>query len=132
MFLSLASSLFSVTRSHWPGAALYDPSFYKRAIGIERKLDPRRRMDKAETQFFASIGIEVVAIDTSKVAIDGLSKTTIEKTSSISPMIHNLSEDILFNDSYFNVGYSHMFLSFPHASFNLLFRQVISQFLSNR
>ena len=83
-----------------------------------------------DTIFFASNGIVVIAIESSKVAIDALSKTTIQKNFHITPMIHNLSEDNLFNDSYFDVVYSHMFLSFPpNARFNLLFRQVISQLL---
>ena len=64
-----------------------------------------------DTILFASNGIEVNAIDSSKVAIDALSKTIIEKNFPITPMIHNLSEDIPFNDSYFDAVYSHMFFN---------------------
>ncbi len=42
-----------------------------------------------DTIFFASNGIEVIAIDSSKVAIDALSKITIEKKLPIRSMIHN-------------------------------------------
>jgi SAM-dependent methyltransferase len=61
--------------------------------------------------FFASKGIEVVAIDSSQGAIDVLSKIATEKNLPIRPMIHNLSEGIPFNDSYFDAVYSHMFFN---------------------
>ena len=64
-----------------------------------------------DTTFFASNGIDVVAIDCSRVAIDALSKITREKNLRIKPMIHNASEGILFNGSYFDVLYSHMFFN---------------------
>ena len=50
--------------------------------------------------FFAANGIDVVAIDCSRVAIDALSKITREKNLRIKPMIHNASEGILFNGSF--------------------------------
>ena len=56
-----------------------------------------------DTTFFASNGIDVVAIDCSRVAIYALSKITREKNLRIKPMIHNASEGILFNGSYFDV-----------------------------
>ena len=64
-----------------------------------------------DTIFFACKGIEVVAIDSSKVAIDVLSKITREKNLPITPMIHNPSEGIPFTDSYFDAVYSHMFFN---------------------
>ena len=61
--------------------------------------------------FLLPNGIDVVAIDCSRVAIDALSKITREKNLRIKPMIHNASEGILFNGSYFDVLYSHMFFN---------------------
>jgi SAM-dependent methyltransferase len=53
----------------------------------------------------------VVAIDLSQVAIDALSKITIEKNLPIRPMIHNPFEGIPFDNSYFDAVYSHMFFN---------------------
>ena len=64
-----------------------------------------------DTIFFASNGIEVIAIDSSKVAIDALSKITSEKNLFITSMIHNPSEGIPFKESYFDAVYSHMFFN---------------------
>ena len=69
-------------------------------------------MDRVETQFyFASKGIDVVGIDLSQVAIDALSKITIEKNLPIRPMIHNPCEGVPFHNSYFDAVYSHMFFN---------------------
>jgi len=59
--------------------------------------------------FFASNNIEVVALDSSQVAVEALSKITNEKNLSIRPMIHNANEGIPFGDSSFDAVYSHMF-----------------------
>jgi SAM-dependent methyltransferase len=64
-----------------------------------------------DTIYFASNGIDVVAIDSSQVAIDALTKITTEKNLPIIPMIHNPSEGIPFNNSYFDAVYSHMFFN---------------------
>jgi SAM-dependent methyltransferase len=64
-----------------------------------------------DTIYFASKGIIVVAIDSSQVAIDSLSKITIEKSLPIKPRIHNPCEGIPFDDSYFDAVYSHMFFN---------------------
>ena len=61
--------------------------------------------------FFASNGLDVVAIDSSHVAIDALSKITIGKNLSIRPVIHNPCEGIPFDSSYFDAVYSHMFFN---------------------
>lgn len=52
-----------------------------------------------DTLFFASNGIDVVAIDSSQVAIDALSKITTEKNLPIKAMVHNASglNSIIFN-----------------------------------
>jgi ubiquinone/menaquinone biosynthesis C-methylase UbiE len=53
----------------------------------------------------------MIAIDSSEVAINTLSKITTEKNLPITPMIHNPLEGIPFDDSYFDVVYSHMFVN---------------------
>ena len=52
-----------------------------------------------------------LTIDLSQVAIDALSKITIEKNLPIRPMIHNPCEGIPFDNSYFDAVYSHMFFN---------------------
>ena len=64
-----------------------------------------------DTIYFASNGIDVVAIDSSQIAIDTLSKITTKQNLPIRPMIHNPSDGIPFNDSYFDAVYSHMFFN---------------------
>ncbi len=59
-----------------------------------------------DTIFFAFKGIDVVAIDSSQVAVDALSKITKEKNLPTKPMIHNACEGIPFNNSYFDAVYS--------------------------
>ena len=61
--------------------------------------------------FFASNGLDVVAIDSSKVAIDVLSKIITEKNLTIKPMIYDVSEGIPFDNSFFDAVYSHMFFN---------------------
>lgn len=64
-----------------------------------------------DTIFFASNGIDVVALDASEVGIDALSKITTERNYPISPVIHDASNGIPFDDSYFDAIYSHMFFN---------------------
>jgi SAM-dependent methyltransferase len=64
-----------------------------------------------DTIFFASNGLDVVTIDSSRVAIDALSKITREKNLTIKPTIGDASEGIPFNSSYFDAIYSHMFFN---------------------
>lgn len=79
-----------------------------------------------DTTFFASNDIDVVAIDSSRVAIDALSKITREKNLTIKPMIHNASEGIPFNGSYFDALYSHMFFNmrFTDDQLKYLFAEI--------
>ena len=53
----------------------------------------------------------MVAIDSSEVAVDVLSKIATEKNLPIRSMINNPSGGIPFNDSYFDAVYSHMFFN---------------------
>ena len=76
--------------------------------------------------FFASNNIDVVAIDSSQVAVDALSKIVKEKHLSIRSMIHNANNGIPFDESYFDAVYSHMFFNmrFSADKLNHLFAQV--------
>jgi SAM-dependent methyltransferase len=64
-----------------------------------------------DTIFFASKGLNMVAIDSSEVAINTLSKITTEKNLPIRPIINNASDGIPFDNSYFDAVYSHMFFN---------------------
>ena len=64
-----------------------------------------------DTIFFASNGLDIVAMDSSQVAIDALSKIITEKNLSIKAMIYDVSKGIPFDNSYFEAIYSHMFFN---------------------
>lgn len=76
--------------------------------------------------FFASNGIDVIAIDSSQAAIDALSKITIKKNLTIKPFIQNASEGLSFDNSYFDAVYSHMFfnMKFTDDQLKYLFVEV--------
>jgi SAM-dependent methyltransferase len=79
-----------------------------------------------DTIFFASNGLDVVAIDSSQVAIDALSKIITEKNLPIKAIIYDVTEGIPFDNSYFDVVYSHMFFNmrFTDAQLKYLFGEV--------
>ena len=64
-----------------------------------------------DTIFFASNGLDVVAMDSSQVAVDALSKIITEKNLPIKAMIYDVSEGMPFDNSYFDAVYSHMFFN---------------------
>ena len=64
-----------------------------------------------DTIFFASNSLDLVAIDSSQVAIDALSKIITEKNLPIKAMIYDVSEGIPFDNSSFDAVYSHMFFN---------------------
>ena len=64
-----------------------------------------------DTIFFASNGLDVVAIDSSQVAIYALSKIITEMNLPIKAMIYDVSAAIPFDNSYFDAIYSHMFFN---------------------
>ena len=64
-----------------------------------------------DTIFFASNSLDVVAIDSSQVAIDALSKIITEKNLPIKAMIYDVSEGIPFDKYSFDAVYSHMFFN---------------------
>jgi SAM-dependent methyltransferase len=65
-----------------------------------------------DTLFFASKGIELSALEHSKVAIDGLIKLAKEKNllSNIHASVYGVKGVIPFRDEEFDAVYSHMFL----------------------
>ena len=64
-----------------------------------------------DTIFFASNGLDVVAMDSSQVAVGALSKIITEKNLPIKAMIYDVSEGMPFDNSYFDAVYSHMFFN---------------------
>ena len=79
-----------------------------------------------DTIFFASNGLDIVAIDSSHVAINVLSKITTEKNLAIKAMIYDVSGGIPFDNSYFDAVYSHMLfnMKFTDDQLKNLFAEV--------
>jgi SAM-dependent methyltransferase len=79
-----------------------------------------------DTIFFASNGLDVVAIDSSQVAIDELSKIITEKNLPIKAMVYDASKGIPFDNSYFDAVYSQMFFNmrFTDEQLKYLFVEV--------
>jgi SAM-dependent methyltransferase len=79
-----------------------------------------------DTIFFASNGLDVVAIDSSQVAIDELSKIITEKNLRIKAMVYDASKGIPFDNSYFDAVYSQMFFNmrFTDEQLKYLFVEV--------
>ena len=79
-----------------------------------------------DTIFFASKGINMIAIDSSEVAINTLSKIATENKLQLTTMIHNPLEGISFDNSYFDAIYSHMFFNmrFTEDQLKYLFIEV--------
>lgn len=69
--------------------------------------------------FFASNGIDVVAIDLSQIAVDALSKIAIERDLPIRPIVHDAGKGIPYYGSYFDAVYSHMFFNMRFSADNL-------------
>ena len=86
-----------------------------------------------DTFFFASQGIEVYTIDSSKVAVDAVSKLAIEKNLTIHAMTFDARTDLPFDDNYFGAAYSHMFynMRFTCKEISMLFKEV-NRILKNR
>jgi SAM-dependent methyltransferase len=62
-----------------------------------------------DSLFFASKGLEVYAIDSSKIAIENLSSKSKEKNFSLTLKIIDAIQGLPFPNSYFDAVYSHMF-----------------------
>lgn len=79
-----------------------------------------------DTLFFASKNIEVYTIDSSKVAVDMVSKFAKEKNLPIHAKTFDARSTLPFHDSYFDAVYSHMFFNmrFTCAEISILFKEV--------
>jgi len=71
--------------------------------------------------FFTSKGIEVAALDYSKVAIDGLSEHAKQKNLCVDAHVYDVKKPLPFDSSSFDAVYSHMFLSMRFSSDELKF-----------
>ncbi|MFZ0511806.1 MAG: class I SAM-dependent methyltransferase [Candidatus Nitrosopolaris sp.] len=85
--------------------------------------------------FFASKGIEVSALDYSKVAIDGLIKLAKEKNllSNIYPSVYDVKSMIPFKEGAFDTVFSHMFFSmrFTWEDLKFMFQEIRGVVKSN-
>jgi len=81
-----------------------------------------------DTLFFASKGIEITALDYSKVAIDGLIKLAQEKNllSNIHASVYDVKGVIPFRNEEFDALYSHMFFSmrFTWDDLKFMFQEI--------
>jgi SAM-dependent methyltransferase len=81
-----------------------------------------------DTLFFASKGIEVSALDYSRVAIDGLTELAKQKNllSNIHPSLYDVKDMIPFKNEEFDTVYSHMFFNmhFSWENVRLMFQDI--------
>jgi SAM-dependent methyltransferase len=79
-----------------------------------------------DTFYFASKGIEVYTIDSSKVAVGAVSKFAIEKILPIHVSTFDARTSLPFDASYFDAVYSHMFynMRFTCEEITMLFKEV--------
>ena len=72
-----------------------------------------------DSLFFASKGLEVYAIDSSKIAIEYLTAKTREMNLDINFKNINSVEGLPFFDNYFDAIYSHMFYNMGFTDYEL-------------
>lgn len=79
-----------------------------------------------DTLFLASKGIDVYTIDSSKIAVDTLSKISVEKNFPIHATTFETRSKLPFDDNYFDAVYSHMFynMRFTCEEIRMLFKEV--------
>jgi len=71
--------------------------------------------------FFASKGIDVAALDYSKVAIDSLLEHAKQKDLIVNARVYDAKKPLPFDNGSFDAVYSHMFLSMRFSSDELKF-----------
>jgi SAM-dependent methyltransferase len=78
-----------------------------------------------DTIFFASKGLDVHAIDSSKIAIENINRKIREKNILLSLKHFQARRDLPFSNSYFDAIYSHMFynMSFTDEELKSLFTE---------
>jgi len=86
-----------------------------------------------DTIFFASNGLDVHAIDSSKIAIENINQKIREKNISLSLKHFEATRDLPFGNNYFDAIYSHMFynMSFTDEDLRFLFTES-SRVLKNK
>ena len=78
-----------------------------------------------DTIFFASNGLDVFAVDSSKVAIENINQKTRETNISLHLSHFEVRQALLFDSSHFDAIYSHMFYNmyFTDEELNFLFKE---------
>jgi SAM-dependent methyltransferase len=78
-----------------------------------------------DTLFFASLDLDVYAIDSSKVAIESLKQKITEENITIKLRQFDASQGIPFDTKYFDAVYSHMFynMRFTDVELSFLFKE---------
>ena len=123
----------------WDDVYSHDPSFFGDSPSEFavlcckefEKLNVKRILELGSGQgrdalYIASKGIEVYAIDSSKVAVDTLSKLSIEKNLPIHASTFEAKSKLPFEDNFFDSVYSHMFFNmrFTPEEISILFKEV--------
>ena len=78
-----------------------------------------------DTIFFASNGLDVFAVDSSKVAIENINQKTRGKNISLHLSHFEVRQALPFDSSHFDAIYSHMFynMRFTNEELNFLFKE---------
>jgi len=108
-----------------------EPSdFAQKCYSYFKKYDVKRVLELGcgqgrDSIFFASNGIDVYAIDSSKVAIENINQKTREKNISLHLNHFEVRQSLPFDSSHFAAVYSHMFynMRFIDEKLNFLFKE---------
>jgi SAM-dependent methyltransferase len=108
-----------------------EPSdFAQKCYGDFKRDDVKRLLELGcgqgrDSIFFASNGLDVYAIDSSKVAIENLNQKKERKNISLHLNHFEVRQTLPFDSSYFDAVYSHMFynMRFTNEELNFLFKE---------
>ena len=98
-------------------------SYFKK-FGVKRILELGCGQGR-DTIFFASNGLDVHAIDASKVAIENINQKIRQKNISLDLRYFIARQDLPFDSNYFDAVYSHMFynMRFTDEELSYLFKE---------
>ena len=98
-------------------------SYFKK-YGVKRILELGCGQGR-DTIFFASNGLDVFAVDSSKVAIENINQKTRGKNISLHLSHFEVRQALPFDSSHFDAIYSHMFynMRFTNEELNFLFKE---------
>jgi len=98
-------------------------SYFKK-FGVKRILELGCGQGR-DTIFFASNGLDVHAIDASKVAIENINQKIRQKNISLDLRYFIARQDLPFDSNYFDAVYSHMFynMRFTDEELGFLFKE---------